>query len=375
MKSRKIFFVMAGGGHDTDRHYYETIKTKREVSELVKFLAPSEAKQLQSYAHGRPYAVWGAVPGVSNIRNWESMEEGDYVMVYRKGKVILAAEIAMKTHNPSLAEYLWQKDEDGKTWEYAYFMINDVEFSIDIEKINKYFGYETNYHPQGFMAIKQDKVDAALSTYGDLLSLLDKIHGGYAVEEIEFAKERYFKELNDVVDEKVAKAPTEHTEMQWRLIRLGNRSNFDVWVPEGDKHHSWNGENFRDMVMEKFHDTIDVPSYIKNIDTVWKLGLSIKSAFEIENSTSIYSGILRLSDLRALAPNSNYPLFIVAQAEKKQKVFEQLKRPTFSSDHLGLDKVVRFLSYDSIREIDGGLRGSGALLDMGHIIEYSEGVS
>jgi hypothetical protein len=79
---------------------------------------------------------------------------------------------------------------------------------------------------------------------------------------------------------------------------------------------------------------------------------SIKSAFEIEHSTSIYSGILRLSDLRAEAPNSNYPLFIVASGDRKRKVFDELRRPTFSGPCLRLNEVIRFLGYEKIREID-----------------------
>ena len=85
----------------------------------------------------------------------------------------------------------------------------------------------------------------------------------------------------------------------------------------------------------------------------WKFGpYSIKSAFEIEHSTSIYSGILRLSDLRAEAPNSNYPLFIVASEDRRRRVFEELKRPTFSGPCLRLNEVIRFLGYAKIREID-----------------------
>ena len=50
---------------------------------------------------------------------------------------------------------------------------------------------------------------------------------------------------------------------------------------------------FRDLVLPEFHKTMDVPRSIENIDVVWKFGpYSIKSAFEIEHSTSIYSGIL-----------------------------------------------------------------------------------
>ncbi len=344
---------MAGGGHETDKHYYDTIKTRRSVEEFGKFLDKDIIERLLDYSNGLPYAIWGAVPGSSNNRNWEIMEAGDYVMVYRHGKIILAAEIALKVRNKDLARYFWQEDIDGKTWELIYFMINDVSFDLPIEKLNKYLEYEDNYHPQGFMAIKQEKVDKLLSIYGDLISLLQKLSKGEELEKIEFEKKEI---ISEVIDEHIEKAPTEHTEMQWRLIRLGKRANFDVWVPSADQSKEFKGNKFRDIVIKEFQPSIDVPTYIKNIDTVWKLGYSIKSAFEIEHSTSIYSGILRLSDLRSLTPNSTYPLFIVASRDKKNKVFEQLRRPTFSNDYLSLDKAVRFVSYDSIRRLDEDLK-------------------
>ncbi len=357
-KQRKIFFVMAGGGYETDRHYYETIKTKRFVDEFGKFLHQDEADKLRKYSHGRPYAIWGAVPGPNNIRNWESMEEGDYVMVYRKGKIILAAEIALKTRNLQLAEYLWQTDENGKTWELTYFMINEVEVNVEIEKINKYFGYSDIYHPQGFMAIEQTKTNKLLMLYGDLLSLLHKLQNNEVIEKIEVDRSLNLELFNEASDEKIDKAPTEHTEIQWRLIRLGLRAQYDVWVPEGDKNRIWDGNKFSDYVLEKFNETIDVPPCIKNIDTVWKLGYSVKSAFEIENSTQIFSGILRLSDLEISAPHSQYPLFIVAQKEKETRVINQLNRPTFSDKRLGLNKKVKFLSYERVRELDETYRKS-----------------
>lgn len=371
-KSRKIFFVMAGGGHETDRHYLDTIKNRRPVDDFGKFLKPNEVEKLNQYAHGRPYAVWGAVPGSSNIRNWETMEEGDYVMVYRKGKIILAAEIAMKVKNSELAKYFWQEDENGKTWEYIYFMTNDVSFNVDMAKLNKYLGYEEIYHPQGFMAIKQEKVDKLLSAYGDLISLLQKLDSGQKLEEIEFEKKKI---INEVIEEHTEKAPTEHTEMQWRLIHLGNKSHFDVWVPSIDQSREFDGKKFKDFVIKEFQETIDVPSYIKNIDTVWKLGHSIKSAFEIEHSTSIYSGILRLSDLRALTPNSTYPLFIVANRERRNKVFEQLRRPTFSNDYFSLDRIVKFLSYDSVRELDESLKNEQLGFNIDWLTKEAESVN
>ena len=100
--------------------------------------------------------------------------------------------------------------------------------------------------------------------------------------------------------------------------------------------------------------------------------MSIKSAFEIEHSTSIYSGILRLSDLRTLTPNSVYPFCIVANRERKNKVFEQLRRPTFSNDRLSLDQIVKFLSYDSVRELDENFKGDQAGFNVDWLIKKAE---
>jgi hypothetical protein len=251
-------------------------------------------------------------------------------------------------------------------------MINDVSLDIEISKLSKYLGYEENFHPQKFMAINQDKANQLLSVYGDLISLLENLSVGKELEKIEVEKKEI---INTFIDEQVEKSPTEHTEIQWRLIRLGNKANFDVWVPSADQPKEYDGNKFKDFVIKTFQESIDVPSYIKNIDTVWKLGYSIKSAFEIEHSTSIYSGILRLSDLRSLTPNSTYPLFIVANSERKNKVFEQLRRPTFSNEYLALDKCVKYLSYNAVRKLDTEAKKELMGLNIEWLLKEAEAVN
>ncbi|MBI4093104.1 MAG: hypothetical protein HY420_04235, partial [Candidatus Kerfeldbacteria bacterium] len=276
--SRKIFFVVASGVHDTDRHYQDTIKHKRTAEEAARFLQPAEQEQLQRYLHGRPYAVWGAVPGERNTPAWTTMESGDYVLIYRNGKIILAAEVALKVRNPAFARYLWREDREGKTWELMYFLINEEEVNVQQQDFNKYLGYGEGYFPRGFMAIDQKKTDRVLSLYGDLLSFLQRIERGEKPEEIDVKE---LKVAEQLIHERVERAPTEHDEMQWRLIRLGNKAHFDVWVPPADQRKSFQGHHFSDLVIPEFREAIDIPRYIENIDTVWKLGLSIKSAFEI----------------------------------------------------------------------------------------------
>lgn len=83
---------------------------------------------------------------------------------------------------------------------------------------------------------------------------------------------------------------------------------------------------------------------------VWKEEFRIDAAFEIENSTSIYSGLLRFADLTIVAPNTIYPMFIVAPGERRNRVREQLTRPSFR--RLGIHDKVRYQSYDKIHEIE-----------------------
>ena len=299
------------------------------------------------------------------------MEPGDYVLIYRAGRIIFAAEIALKTHNQNLAKSFWKVDSDGDTWEYMYLMVNTESVNVPLSKLNPLLGYAENYFPRGFMAIDQEKANALLGSYGDVLSVLRQLEAGKELEKVDPVKKE--QEIA-VATEKVERATTEHDEMQWRLIRLGLRTHVDVWVPRNDQGKSYEGNNFREHVLKEFQSSLDVPKYVENIDVVWKYGYSIKSAFEIEHSTSVYSGILRLSDLRALTPNSIYPLFIVADRERKNKVFSELKRPTFDNPYLKLCEVIGFLSYDKVRELDEGTASNDANLTTDFLLQQSERV-
>jgi hypothetical protein len=110
--------------------------------------------------------------------------------------------------------------------------------------------------------------------------------------------------------------------------------------------------------------------YVENIDVVWKEEFRIDAAFEIENSTSIYSGLLRFADLTMVAPNTVYPMFIVAPGERRNRVREQLARPSFR--HLGIHEKVRYLSYEKVNEIDEFFGESKSGLSVDVLVGKSE---
>jgi hypothetical protein len=367
---RHVFLVVAGGNPAAERHFEDTIQRKRTVEEVRRFLPSREIENLERIYHGSNFIVWGAVPGPMNETRWEKMTPGDVVLIYNDGRIRVAGEIAAKVRNPELARYFWKENDTGSTWELIYFIVNEETADVPIEKLNPLFGYQTHYRPQGFSMINDAAVSSFAQNYGDILGVLKKLEKGEELVHISVRKET----LSAQIDEHIERLPTEHDEMQWRLIRLGQLARCDVWVPRADQPRHYQGHEFRKFVLHEFHQSLDVPRSIENIDVVWKFGpYSIKSAFEIEHSTSIYSGILRLSDLRAEAPNSNYPLFIVASEDRRRRVFEELSRPTFSGPCLRLNEVIKFLGYKKLREIDESSKNAKDF-DIGVLLAAGESV-
>jgi len=87
-----------------------------------------------------------------------------------------------------------------------------------------------------------------------------------------------------------AKTLSDHIVMQFKLARLGIKAGSKVWVPRNDQQRIVKEYQFRDFE-EEFNAGIDVDiRYVENIDVVWKEEFRIDAAFEIENTTAIYSG-------------------------------------------------------------------------------------
>lgn len=177
-------------------------------------------------------------------------------------------------------------------------------------------------------------------------------------------------------DTEVAKEPPAHTEIQWLLLRLGSDMGFSVWVARNDKNRSFDGHRFSELpalassLPRQFDDATN--RTIELIDVLWLDRNSIVAAFEIESTTSIYSGLLRMSDLVAMQPNLNIPLFLVAPEERRGKVFNEVNRPTFSRLDPRLAEICRYISFDALRERLGRVKDFVRFLKPDFLEELSE---
>jgi hypothetical protein len=150
------------------------------------------------------------------------------------------------------------------------------------------------------------------------------------------------------------KEPRLHTEIQWLLLKLGNDMGLDVWVANNDRSQGLNGHKFTDLPRLKkelpLQFDVATTQIIKLIDVLWLKGNSIRAAFEIECTTSIYSGLLRMADLISMQPNLKIPLYLVAPDERRRKVITEVNRPTFSRLIPSMKEICRFISIPILRE-------------------------
>jgi type II restriction enzyme len=149
---------------------------------------------------------------------------------------------------------------------------------------------------------------------------------------------------------------SEHTRMQYLLTRIGRALNYDVYVARNDRHRSYSGQALAMLTvpelpqLEGMLATADVRDTIELIDVIWldRKTREIVSAFEVEKSTSIYSGILRLEDLARSITGCTCHFYLLAPASREKEVMAQLARPAFRDNQTC--SCLNFITFESLGE-------------------------
>lgn len=172
-------------------------------------------------------------------------------------------------------------------------------------------------------------------------------------------------------DEKERAGDRTHTEIQGWLRDLGFALGYDVWIAANDRSRLLGAGVLGDGCLDGLPQalsTAEGADAVRLIDVLWldPHDKTVSAAFEVEHSTSIYSGIVRLLDL-ALSSGSGavQGLFLVAPDSREDEVRAQLRRPAFRRV---ADLNVRYLPYgelerhrESIGRFGAGLKAINAI--------------
>lgn len=150
--------------------------------------------------------------------------------------------------------------------------------------------------------------------------------------------------------------PRQSHQIQAALCEIGMQMGFRIWLPKADRQSVLSlcsdrvKEHCLDLLPLNYDDA--TLKTVEQIDVIWLKNRSMARAFEVEHTTAVYSGLLRMADLLALQPNMSIKLHIVAPEERRDKVLREVSRPVFSLLDSGpLYESCTYLSYDSIEAI------------------------
>ncbi len=166
-----------------------------------------------------------------------------------------------------------------------------------------------------------------------------------------------------------------HESIQLALLQMGAGLGLDVWVAKNDRGKIVDGQPFASL--PRMRDTLPhqfdplVTKIIENIDVIWLRGNGIEAAFEIEHTTSVYSGLLRMADLITLHPNFFIRLYVVAPDIRETKVLREISRPTFEGLPRPLREICGCITYSRLLVEAEAVKKYGSQLKPGFLHEIA----
>lgn len=140
-----------------------------------------------------------------------------------------------------------------------------------------------------------------------------------------------------------------HDCMEWALMQIGKHSGYSTWVAKQDRSRECKGQEVGEDSLENLPQlgfAEQVRRTVSNIDVLWLEGNMVDSAYEVEHTTNIQTGLTRMNDLIKSVPHVMIRLYIVAPDKRREKVKKVIKRPTFSH----LRGKVKYLPYSVVTE-------------------------
>ncbi len=142
-----------------------------------------------------------------------------------------------------------------------------------------------------------------------------------------------------------------HTEMQYHLLKIGAALGYDVIAASNDRSKAHCGNSFSFMSLQQFPEiNLDKETLntVKLIDVLWfqKATNNVIAAFEVEKSTSIYSGILRLTDLSYTIADGDEVFYLIVPDKREKDVCIQLSRPAIKQNNVS----IKYILFSDLRQ-------------------------
>lgn len=166
----RVILMPATGNAASRERYADTIGAGVPLERMESFLSSEELGTLGGGEEDAEAYVWGAPPTADHRTRsrWEESRPGDVLLFTGEGRVFASARVVLTRRNRELARHLWGERDDGKTWEYIYFVTQPVLQDISYEEFNPVAGYDAGYRIPRLNVLDADQTEQVLEAFPGL---------------------------------------------------------------------------------------------------------------------------------------------------------------------------------------------------------------
>lgn len=259
----------------------------------------------------------------------------------RNGKWYLKENLADRLRN-----YL--SDYSKSHYKEDYSVLDFVPVEARLEYLIRRYLYKYGYATQDEILneIYSNLINSNAAEYGEISRVLNRIAeltpGPKGKRKVWRLKEDIEREKQlDLIEEKISEIvkvseESEHDLMIRRLVELGAREQFACHIGRTEQRKYTEFRNLSIPMANNVQYGISQEGFrhVTEIDVLWLKGDAILSAFEVEKTTTIDSGINRLRNLFACQPNVKIESYLLVPDRRKSEVERKLKSPANIKDSL-----------------------------------------
>ncbi|MCK4224956.1 MAG: hypothetical protein KAX39_07230 [candidate division Zixibacteria bacterium] len=245
-----------------------------------------------------------------------------------------------------LRDYL--ADYSKSHYKEDFRVLDFVPVEARLEYLIRRLLYKHGYATQDEILneIYTNLINSNAAEYGEISRVLNRIAqlvpGPKNKREVWKLKEDVAREKQlDLIEEKIGEIvkvneESEHDLMIRRLVELGAREELASHIGRTEQKKYREFRNLSIPMANNVQYGISQEGFrhITEIDVLWLKGDAIVSAFEVEKTTTIDSGINRFRNLFACQPNVTIEAYLVVPDKRKSKVERKLKSPANIKDSL-----------------------------------------
>ncbi|WP_200828610.1 AAA family ATPase [Caballeronia choica] len=157
-------FVFTAGDPEARKHLDVSITRPINAATVRENVGTEHLPALEQINLDGGLYAWGAVPGKMNDSYYPALEIGDWMFCVFGAKYRFVAKVLYKVDSINLARALWGQTDDGKTWQYIFFLSKPTPVEIPLSALTAYLPKQFF----GFARVGDDNHSKILSAFDSL---------------------------------------------------------------------------------------------------------------------------------------------------------------------------------------------------------------